>query len=77
MSQEPHLKVFSGNGYFDLATPFFKNGYELNHMGLGPSPRKDITFACCHDGHMICIHDAAMKKSHEVLDQFCDSAIGG
>lgn len=76
MSQEPHLKVFSGNGYFDLATPFFKTEYELNHMGLDPSLRKNITFAYYHDGHMIYIHDAAMKKIHEDLDKFYDSAVG-
>jgi carboxypeptidase C (cathepsin A) len=75
MSQNPHLKVFSGNGYYDLATPFFKTEYELNHMGLDPSLRNNITFAYYHDGHMIYIHDAAMKKIHQDLDTFYDSAV--
>lgn len=75
MSQNPNLKVFSGNGYYDLATPFFKTEYELNHMALDPSLKKNITFAYYHDGHMIYIHSAAMKKIHEDLDKFYDSAV--
>ncbi|MGH8283692.1 MAG: S10 family peptidase [Gammaproteobacteria bacterium] len=74
MSQNPHLKVFSGNGYFDLATPFFKTEYELNHMGLDPSLQKNITFDYFHDGHMLYIHTSALVKLHGDLDKFYDSA---
>ena len=74
MSQNPHLKVFSGNGYFDLATPFFKTEYELNHMGLDPSLQKNITFDYYHDGHMLYIHTAALKKLKTDLAHFYDSA---
>ncbi|MGH8396785.1 MAG: S10 family peptidase [Gammaproteobacteria bacterium] len=74
MSQNPHLKVFSGNGYFDLATPFFKTEYELNHMGLDPSLQKNITFGYYGDGHMLYIHTPALAKLHGDLDKFYDSA---
>jgi len=75
MTQNPHLKVFSGNGYFDLATPFFKTEYELNHMGLDPSLQKNISFDYYHDGHMLYIHTAALAKLHADLDRFYDSAL--
>lgn len=74
MTQNPHLKVFSGNGYYDLATPFFKTEYELNHMGLDPSLQHNITFDYYHDGHMLYIHDAALKKLKSDLARFYDSA---
>ena len=32
MRKNPKLKVFSANGYFDLATPFFATEYDLCHM---------------------------------------------
>ncbi|MEO9004648.1 MAG: hypothetical protein ABI288_07915, partial [Ginsengibacter sp.] len=40
MTQNPYLHVFSGNGYYDLATPFFKTEYELNHLNLAPELQK-------------------------------------
>jgi carboxypeptidase C (cathepsin A) len=74
MTQNPHLKVFSGNGYYDLATPFFKTEYELNHMGLDRSLQKNITFGHYDDGHMLYIHTPALKKLDQDLDRFYDSA---
>ena len=74
MSQNPHMQVFSGNGYFDLATPFFKTEYELNHMGLDPSLQSHIHFGYYDDGHMLYLHTAALAKLHADLDQFYDQA---
>lgn len=74
MSQNPHLQVFSGNGYFDLATPFFKTEYELNHMGLDPSLQSHIHFGYYGDGHMLYLHTAALAKLHTDLDRFYDEA---
>jgi carboxypeptidase C (cathepsin A) len=39
MRENPHLKVLSANGYFDLATPFFGTERDLNQMELDPSLR--------------------------------------
>ena len=39
MRQNPHLLVYSLNGLYDLATPFFGTEYDLAHMQLGPSSR--------------------------------------
>lgn len=74
MTQNPHLMVFSGNGYFDLATPFFKTQYELNHMGLAPSLQKNIDIHFYHDGHMLYIHTPSLKKLQKNLDAFYDDA---
>lgn len=75
MTQNPHLQVFSGNGYFDLATPFFKTEYELNHMELDPSLQGHIHFGYYDDGHMLYLHTAALAKLHADLDRFYDEAV--
>ena len=40
MRKNPKLRVFSANGYFDLATPFFNTEYDLHHMLLPPLDRQ-------------------------------------
>lgn len=75
MTRNPHLLVFSGNGYFDLATPFFKTQYELNHLGLAPSLQKNITVHFYHDGHMLYIRTSALEKAQKDLDAFYDRAL--
>ena len=42
MRKNPKLKVFSANGYFDLATPFFSTEYDLDHMYLEPALRSNV-----------------------------------
>jgi carboxypeptidase C (cathepsin A) len=36
MAYNPNLRVFSGNGYYDFATPFWATVYTLNHLALSP-----------------------------------------
>jgi len=50
MSKNPFLKVFIGNGYFDLATPFFATEYTFNHLGLDSSLRDNISMAYYNAG---------------------------
>ena len=33
MVQNPDLRVFVANGYYDLATPFFGTQYTFQHLG--------------------------------------------
>jgi carboxypeptidase C (cathepsin A) len=53
MTQNPHLLVFSANGYYDMATPYFATVYTLNHMALDPSLRGHITYGFYESGHMV------------------------
>ena len=43
MTVNPFLKVYVGNGYYDLATPYFATEYTFNHLGLDPSLRANIS----------------------------------
>ncbi len=74
MRQNPQLKVLSANGYFDLATPFFATEYDLAHMGLEPSLRKNVRITYYETGHMIYLDDSALHALTGDLDRFYDSA---
>jgi carboxypeptidase C (cathepsin A) len=75
MRQDPHLLVLSANGYFDLATPFFATEYDLAHMGLDPSLRKNLRVTYYPTGHMIYLDDAALHALKGDLARFYDDAM--
>ena len=74
MRQNPHLKVLSANGYFDLATPFFATEYDLAHMGLDPTLRANVRMTYYPTGHMIYLDDAALHALKHDLDRFYEEA---
>lgn len=68
MSTNPSLRVFSANGYYDLATPFFETEYTLHHLGIAPPLRKNITFAVYPSGHMIYLNPSALAAYRRDLE---------
>jgi carboxypeptidase C (cathepsin A) len=72
--KNPHLRVFSANGYFDLATPFFATEYDLSHMDLDPSLRGNVQFGYYPSGHMIYLNVDALHKLKDDLAGFIDKA---
>src|SRR5208283_1978590 len=62
MRKNPHLKVFSANGYFDLATPFFITEYDLDHMDLPAELRGHVAFGYYPSGHMIYLNVEALRQ---------------
>ncbi|WEN15866.1 peptidase S10 [Rhodanobacter sp. AS-Z3] len=74
MRQNPHLKVFSANGYYDLATPFYATEFDLGHLGLDPAIRKNIEFGFYQSGHMIYFDVDALKQVKADLARFYDEA---
>ncbi|HTX55777.1 MAG TPA: hypothetical protein VMD47_01610 [Candidatus Acidoferrales bacterium] len=76
MTQNPSLKVFSANGYFDFATPFFATQYTLEHLNLSPSLQSNITFGFYQSGHMIYLSPQALSQYKTDLARWYDSATG-
>ena len=74
MRRNPHLKVFSANGYYDLATPFYATEFDLGHLGLDPAIRKNIEFGFYPSGHMIYFDLDALKQVKADLARFYDEA---
>lgn len=70
MRENPHLRVFSANGYFDLATPFFATEYDLAHMNLEPELRGNVEFGYYPSGHMIYLNTEALKQLSADLKGF-------
>jgi carboxypeptidase C (cathepsin A) len=73
MSQNPYLKVFVGNGYYDLATPFAATRYTFNRMQLDPEVRKNLSMDYYEAGHMMYID----KRQHARLSAAIRSFIKG
>ncbi|MGH8042395.1 MAG: S10 family peptidase [Rudaea sp.] len=74
MRENPHLQVFSANGYFDLATPFFATEYDLAHLGIDAKLRKNVTINYYPSGHMVYLNLDALKQFKADLAKFYDSA---
>jgi carboxypeptidase C (cathepsin A) len=70
MRKDPRLKVFSANGLFDLATPFFATEYDLSHMNLDPKLRANVQFGYYPAGHMIYLNVDALKELRSDLENF-------
>jgi len=75
MTINPNLKIFSANGYFDFATPFFETEYTLAHMGLDAGLEKNIAFGYYPSGHMIYLHEPSLKQMKADLDRFYDQTL--
>jgi carboxypeptidase C (cathepsin A) len=75
MTKNRYMKLFVGCGYFDLATPFFASNYTLNHLGLDPSLRSNITIRYYDSGHMVYINDASLAKLKLDISSFLQDAL--
>jgi carboxypeptidase C (cathepsin A) len=75
MTTNPHLRVFSANGYYDLATPFFGTEYLLDHMGLDPSLAGHIQYGYYESGHMVYLHPEALAQFKKDLGRWYDAIL--
>jgi carboxypeptidase C (cathepsin A) len=74
MRENPHLLLYSLNGIYDLATPFFGTEYDLGHMQLDPQVRGNVRFAYYPSGHMVYLNPDALKSLKADLGKFYDEA---
>ena len=75
MRKNPHLKVFSANGWFDLATPFFGTEHDLAQMMLPPSIASNVQFGYYPAGHMVYLNVDALKEMHADLEKWYPTAV--
>jgi carboxypeptidase C (cathepsin A) len=76
-AKNPHMKVFVGCGYYDMATPYFAAEYTFSHMGLQPSMRKNVSFNYYTAGHMFYIDVPSHKKLKGDITTFMKNALTG
>ncbi len=77
IAQNPHLRVFSANGRYDFATPYFATVYTLTHLGLPPALQKNIRFGFYESGHMVHLNPATIGKFKSDLAKWYDDALAG
>lgn len=75
MTKNPYLRVFVGNGYFDLATPFFATEYTFNHLGLDATLMNHVTMKHYEAGHMMYIYRPALVKIKQDLADFYEQTL--
>ena len=75
MTRNPYLKVFVGNGYYDLATPYFATEYTFNHLGLDKTLQDHISMGYYEAGHMMYLHKASLEKLKADLAAFMAGAL--
>ena len=75
MLENPYLKVFVAEGYYDLATPFCSVDYTLNQLDLGKQVSDRITQSYYPSGHMIYQYAPARAKLRADIGAFMPSAV--
>ena len=77
MAQNPALKVFVANGYYDLATPFFATRYTFDHLAFDPGFAERVTMSYYQAGHMMYIRKADRERLKADVAAFIKGASGG
>jgi carboxypeptidase C (cathepsin A) len=70
IAQNPYMKVFVANGYYDLATPFAATRYTFARMQLDPDLRKNVSMDYFETGHMVYIDRKAQARLKKDVDEF-------
>ncbi len=70
MTANPYLRVFSPNGIYDLATPFFATEYSLAHVDVNPALQAHISYGFYPAGHMIYLNPVAHAQLKADLVKF-------
>jgi len=77
MVKNPYVKVLVMEGYYDLATPFYAADYTMDHLGLSPAYRKNISFATYDCGHMVYLDLASLAKMKRDQVEFMERTLPG
>ena len=70
MRKNPSLRVFSANGWYDLATPFFGTEHDLGQLMLPASQTGNVKFGYYPAGHMVYLNVDALRDMHADLEKW-------
>lgn len=74
MSENPFLRVFVANGYYDGATPYFGTQYTFSQIGLNGEFAGRVRMGYYEAGHMMYIHKPSHQKLKADLAEFIKEA---
>lgn len=69
-AKNPHMKLYIGSGFYDLATPYFATAYTLNHLGLPPGARANVRTHAYESGHMYYIQVDSLRAMKRDVASF-------
>jgi carboxypeptidase C (cathepsin A) len=75
ISKLKYLKVLIASGYYDLDAPYFATVYNVNHVGLDPSLRKNFKLAFYEAGHQMYTDLPSLKKLKADISDFMKGAL--
>ncbi|MGF1494509.1 MAG: S10 family peptidase [Microcoleaceae cyanobacterium] len=70
MAKNPFMRVFVGQGYYDLATPHFATVYMVSHMNIDPELRRQLQISYYEAGHMFYVDLESLAVFKRDIDQF-------
>ena len=76
MARNPALRVFVGNGYYDLATPYFATEYTFDHLAYDPGYQERVTKTYYEAGHMMYIRRVDREQLKRDVAAFLRAAGG-
>lgn len=76
MQRNPFMKIWVGQGYYDLATPHLAAIYHFNHMGLEPEQHANLEFQFYEAGHMFYLHVPSLAQMKLDIQDFWGRALG-
>ena len=74
-AKNQHMHLFVAKGYYDMATPFFAADYTIDHLGVDPSVRQNISMAEYEAGHMMYIREESLAKLRKDIAKFYEDAL--
>ena len=74
MSRNHHLRVLVQAGACDLAVPSLSMVHSIDHLGIDPDLRKNVTYATYDSGHMMYLRLEDLAKLERDLRAFLEPA---
>jgi carboxypeptidase C (cathepsin A) len=74
LSRNHHLRVLVQTGDCDLAVPFLSMVHSIDHLGIDPELRKNVTYARYESGHMMYLKLEDLAKLERDLRAFLEPA---
>jgi carboxypeptidase C (cathepsin A) len=74
MAKNPYMKVFVGQGYYDLATPLLATEYMVSHMNVDAQLRANVEMHMYEAGHMFYLDSASLAAFKADVDAFFRAA---
>lgn len=69
-AQNPKMRIYSANGFYDLATPFTGAEYGFDHLELPKELRAQITVKPYEGGHMLYLDDKVRKSLYDDIKAY-------